>query len=197
MKLEQASLFFSLLLVSSLGARGLRGRYGRRRDTPDDATEEVAESEDAITGRPSNFGYFVVTRHDIRKCISPLCGGFFVKRVNQATTPCADGTQAGRVLRLVDDVERHRPLGARGERAPRPVETGKALVKARMYKQKFERPRARRDQGERGLARRDGLHAGRQLLSRRRQRHSLHQGSVSVDDGVRRSTAPTITTSSR
>ena len=70
----------------------------------DDATEEVAESEDAITGRPSNFGYFIVTRRDIRRCISPICGGYFVKRVNQATTVCADGSQAGRVLRLLHAV---------------------------------------------------------------------------------------------
>src|SRR5687767_32432 len=34
--------------------------------------------------------YFLV-RQDRRRCISPLCGGYFVKRVNQSWTPCADG----------------------------------------------------------------------------------------------------------
>lgn len=35
--------------------------------------------------------YYVVTRSDVRKCAAPACGGFFVKRVNQETTTCADG----------------------------------------------------------------------------------------------------------
>ncbi|HKP95427.1 MAG TPA: Kazal-type serine protease inhibitor family protein, partial [Fibrobacteria bacterium] len=34
--------------------------------------------------------YFTL-RRDFRKCASPLCGGFFVKRVNLAFTVCADG----------------------------------------------------------------------------------------------------------
>ena len=35
-------------------------------------------------------GYFEV-RHDMRKCPSPVCGGFWLKRVNQPFTVCADG----------------------------------------------------------------------------------------------------------
>lgn len=34
--------------------------------------------------------YFSV-RQDVRRCISPLCGGYFVKRVNQSWTRCANG----------------------------------------------------------------------------------------------------------
>lgn len=37
-------------------------------------------------------GYFIVTRVDTRKCIYPLCGGYFVKAVNKALTRCADGS---------------------------------------------------------------------------------------------------------
>lgn len=37
--------------------------------------------------------YLIVTRQDLRKCAFPLCGGYFVKAVNKATTRCADGTQ--------------------------------------------------------------------------------------------------------
>ncbi len=51
----------------------------------------VGESEEALSAS-GNTGYFIVTRHDDRRCVSPLCGGVFVKRVNQATTRCADGT---------------------------------------------------------------------------------------------------------
>lgn len=35
--------------------------------------------------------YYIVTHVDLRKCISPVCGGWFVKRVNHALTKCADG----------------------------------------------------------------------------------------------------------
>jgi hypothetical protein len=36
----------------------------------------------------------IVTHVDARKCIYPLCGGYFVKAVNQALTRCADGSMA-------------------------------------------------------------------------------------------------------
>lgn len=35
--------------------------------------------------------YFIV-REDRRRCASPLCGGYFVRRVNQSRTRCADRT---------------------------------------------------------------------------------------------------------
>jgi hypothetical protein len=136
MKLEQASLFFSLLIVSGVGVTGCAADTADA-SSPDDAAEEVAESEDAITGRPSNLGYFIVTRHDTRKCISPICGGFFVKRVNQATTTCADGTKQAECYVSSFSLGGI-GLSAREESELRgAVETGKALVKARMYKQKF------------------------------------------------------------
>jgi hypothetical protein len=37
---------------------------------------------------------FIVTRLDMRRCIAPLCGGYFVKAVNLARTTCADGSSA-------------------------------------------------------------------------------------------------------
>ena len=90
MKLEHASLFFSLLLVSAAGLGGCAADTSSDPAADDSGEQEVAESEDAITAGPSNSGYFIVTHRDFRKCVSPLCGGFFVKRVNQATTLCAD-----------------------------------------------------------------------------------------------------------
>ncbi|MEY4768785.1 MAG: hypothetical protein RL637_1424 [Pseudomonadota bacterium] len=35
--------------------------------------------------------YYRVTHIDMRKCASPMCGGYYVQRVNQAKTLCADG----------------------------------------------------------------------------------------------------------
>ncbi len=49
----------------------------------------------AATGasaRPNGAGDIFRVRPDPRLCPSPLCGGFFVGRLNRATTPCADGT---------------------------------------------------------------------------------------------------------
>lgn len=57
----------------------------------------VNEEPAALDGKADgvdfdNWTYFQVTRHDTRRCVSPLCGGVFVKRVNQPKTKCADGT---------------------------------------------------------------------------------------------------------
>lgn len=40
---------------------------------------------------PEQETFYVVTRRDVRKCAAPACGGFYVQRVNQGTTTCADG----------------------------------------------------------------------------------------------------------
>jgi hypothetical protein len=37
--------------------------------------------------------YFIVTRADTRRCVFPMCGGAYVKRVNQGDIKCADGTR--------------------------------------------------------------------------------------------------------
>ncbi|MDB4931494.1 MAG: uncharacterized protein JWM10_3978 [Myxococcaceae bacterium] len=39
-------------------------------------------------------GSYVRLRHDTRRCVSPVCGGFWVSRVNQRTLRCADGSTA-------------------------------------------------------------------------------------------------------
>lgn len=40
---------------------------------------------------PAGPGYFIA-RRDLRRCVAPICGGFFVSLVNKATTPCVDGS---------------------------------------------------------------------------------------------------------
>jgi hypothetical protein len=61
-------------------------------DVGDEAT--VDDSADELSSNP-NAGYFIVTRPDLyRKCASPMCGGVYVKRVNDKTTRCADGKYA-------------------------------------------------------------------------------------------------------
>jgi hypothetical protein len=106
-------------------------------EADDDGSEVVDTSEDAVTGSPSNFGYFVVTRRDFRKCVSPLCGGWFVKRVNQASTVCADGTKQADcyVSSITYNGVGLTPREEDELRAA--VESGKGVIKAATYKKKF------------------------------------------------------------
>jgi Domain of unknown function (DUF6748)/Kazal-type serine protease inhibitor domain len=53
--------------------------------------ESTDVAEEAITV-PENFTYFTA-RPDYRKCMFPLCGGYWVSRVNRAKTTCVDGTK--------------------------------------------------------------------------------------------------------
>jgi hypothetical protein len=39
----------------------------------------------------SSTSTFYTVRADLRRCASPMCGGYFVRRVNMLTTQCADG----------------------------------------------------------------------------------------------------------
>lgn len=52
----------------------------------------VALAQDAAVPVPTRDSYLIVTHVDMRKCIYPVCGGYFVKAVNQRLTRCADGS---------------------------------------------------------------------------------------------------------
>jgi hypothetical protein len=54
-----------------------------------DFDDAIEADDDALAATSA----FVVTRRDYRKCISPMCGGVYVKRVNQTTTTCLDGVR--------------------------------------------------------------------------------------------------------
>jgi hypothetical protein len=133
MNLQRASLFLSFALVTSLAGCAAETSTNAAAE----GSDEVAASEDAITGAPSNAGYYVVTHRDFRKCVSPLCGGFFVKRVNQAKTLCADGTQQAECY--VSSITMN-GMGLSVREADEfraSLESGKAVVKARSYKSTF------------------------------------------------------------
>ncbi len=62
------------------------------------ATEPTPPNEEAATAggksdsvSADNWTYFTA-RPDLRKCMAPLCGGYWVKRVNQPKTKCIDGS---------------------------------------------------------------------------------------------------------
>lgn len=60
-------------------------------DAPAPQSPNDAENLDG-RGAEDHETFYIVTRRDVRKCAFPLCGGFFVQRVNQDTTRCADGS---------------------------------------------------------------------------------------------------------
>jgi hypothetical protein len=55
--------------------------------------DAIGQTESDVT-QSDDGAYFLVTRQDLRKCMYPMCGGVFVKRVNNQKTRCADGAWA-------------------------------------------------------------------------------------------------------
>ncbi|HEY6802153.1 MAG TPA: DUF6748 domain-containing protein [Pyrinomonadaceae bacterium] len=51
---------------------------------------DVSTAPTVIEAVEDNATFYTI-RADMRKCASPMCGGYFIKRVNQALTTCADG----------------------------------------------------------------------------------------------------------
>ena len=62
-------------------------------------TVELKQPNQKIVIQPDSIDststYYTVQR-DFRRCASPLCGGYFIKRVNQTVTRCADGVSKSR-----------------------------------------------------------------------------------------------------
>jgi hypothetical protein len=61
---------------------------------PPDPEQLSANSHGTNSLRPEPLaggGEYFLVRQDVRRCMSPLCGGYFVKRVNQSWTRCANG----------------------------------------------------------------------------------------------------------
>jgi hypothetical protein len=53
--------------------------------------QQLQPTDVASTTDPSTY---LRLRRDVRRCASPLCGGFFVSRVNRLTTVCVDGSRS-------------------------------------------------------------------------------------------------------
>jgi hypothetical protein len=74
----------------------------------------------------SSNSIFYSMRPDFRRCIAPLCGGYFVKRVNQSRTRCANG-------RLMAEC-----YVAEIDWSDQPqIEPGKALLRGRVVERRF------------------------------------------------------------
>jgi len=76
-------------LAWSSGARSslITGNFKKPSVLNAGVSESVLRSSDLVNATST----FYSLRRDLRRCVSPLCGGYFVKRVNMSSTRCANG----------------------------------------------------------------------------------------------------------
>ena len=97
--LNLSSTALALALVGAFGVSGCStSQSADEQPSETGAAAVVSAGEDPMAGRsprippiPERRPSFFVARADLRKCVSPLCGGDFVSQVNLAETVCADG----------------------------------------------------------------------------------------------------------
>ena len=78
--------------------------------------------------------YFIVTGPDMRKCVSPICGGYFVGRVNTEVARCADGTWQAECHMFDLDLSKLELDPATEEKAREAITSGGALVRGALAK---------------------------------------------------------------
>jgi hypothetical protein len=86
---------------------------------------------------PGAVSPYYLARADLRKCASPLCGGYWVRLVNRAATRCADGTLQPECYVAEADLTR---LGGDGHEAQRDDDLGRGrlLVRAAVVRGRVE-----------------------------------------------------------
>lgn len=80
--------FAALTLSSGASPQLVKGDLEEASVVNDDAAESVSGLPDTVSAGST----FYRVRNDLRRCASPLCGGYFVARVNASSTRCADGS---------------------------------------------------------------------------------------------------------
>jgi hypothetical protein len=84
----RTNLSFAVLL-----ALPLAGACTGTEDVVDDLAGESAADDGGGKADSPVLETFFEVRQDERRCVSPLCGGWWVSRVNHAKTTCADGSK--------------------------------------------------------------------------------------------------------
>jgi hypothetical protein len=82
-----AAVFIALTLSSGASSHLVKGDLDEASVVNDDAAESVSGLPETLSAGST----FYRVRNDLRRCASPLCGGYFVARVNASSTRCADG----------------------------------------------------------------------------------------------------------
>lgn len=128
-------------LATFLGLGTAISLLGACAPTAEDALSEQSAAlsspgEDAVAPLAgySNSTYFIITRADMRRCAYPFCGGYFSKRVNQATTTCSDGTAQPECRILEFDYSALRLDTARLDTLKMQAQSGRALLHGRIVK---------------------------------------------------------------
>lgn len=122
------------LVLGSVFAASVFGLSGCASNVEEPGDEQVSDHSAALSGDQSTF-YSV--RQDTRRCVSPLCGGVWVSRVNRANTKCADNTWARECY--VADAD----LSALGLPEPQAsdlqsvVRDGRVILRGEIVKRKF------------------------------------------------------------
>ncbi|MGK4006139.1 DUF6748 domain-containing protein [Sorangium sp. So ce1036] len=103
-------------------------------------TEPAAEVDPGalIEAKGAVADYFIVTRPDLRKCVSPICGGHFVARVNTSVARCADGTWQEECHMFELDLSRLRLDRSTVTKVKEAFGAGKALVRGELGQAKTD-----------------------------------------------------------
>ncbi|MBI4509487.1 MAG: hypothetical protein HY698_07605 [Deltaproteobacteria bacterium] len=87
------SRIFGLVFLATLSAT--LAACTVENEGPTSSDDEILTSGDlGKDDSLSSTSTYYTVRPDLRRCISPVCGGYWVKRVNLSSTRCADGRYA-------------------------------------------------------------------------------------------------------
>ena len=81
------AIFVALTLSSGAGTGSVVGNS----ETPSVVADVEPGPVSVSPEPPDATSTFYSVRRDLRRCVSPMCGGYFVKLVNMPSTRCANG----------------------------------------------------------------------------------------------------------
>lgn len=90
----RAMKLFGIAMVGVLALACAEESVEPEFDNEDAAADEAAADDDSKADVAGGTYTFYTVRRDLRRCAAPLCGGYWVDRVNATKTRCADGTYA-------------------------------------------------------------------------------------------------------
>ena len=82
-----AAVFAALSLSSAATRREMICKSEQLSGVDGGSSESISMSPDPLSSTSTFYG----VRPDLRRCVSPMCGGYFVRRVNRPLTRCANG----------------------------------------------------------------------------------------------------------
>ncbi|MDZ8183236.1 MAG: hypothetical protein RMX96_00020 [Nostoc sp. ChiSLP02] len=90
--MNKQSFNYKYSIIPLLGALIVSNGFFSKVSAQNISAPDSTDSE-AVSIKNQDFpqwGYYTV-RRDFRRCVSPICGGYFIKQVNLKATPCVDG----------------------------------------------------------------------------------------------------------